>query len=351
LEEYRNFATRHALTQTKNNSDKIGDVYFKHRNRLKQVFIIVRFPLLVIQFIRIFKISNFDHILIVNGGYPGGVCCQAASIAWWLNRKKKSVFSFHNYSANSLRIRRMIESPIDILVSRSIGTLVSVSNDCLNSIYNRPFFKRIKNKRVVFNGIEDLLEHHHPNSGQIINLTKPYTVMIGTFEARKGHSFLLKSFQWVADRNAEVSLHIAGKGNVDEELRIKNEVLALGLQDRVYFHGFVETVVDLIANSSALLVPSQDYESFGLTIVEAMAMGIPVVATNVGGIPEVLEDGGGLVVSKDDTVEFGKAVLKIIEHKKEAQMIAAAGRKQFEIKFSSELMAKNYREILISVNK
>ena len=350
LEEFRNYATRHTLEQVKNNTSEVDNFFFRQSNRFKQIYRIAKFPLLVIQFIKKFKNSNFDHLLIVNGGYPGGLCCQAASIAWWLIRKRKSVFSFHNYSVNSRRIRRIIEFPIDILVSRSIGTLVSVSNDCLNSIYNRPFFESIKNKRVVFNGIEDLSKHHHLNSGQFSNLSKPYIVMIGTFEARKGHSFLLKSFQWVADRNKEVSLHIVGTGSLDEESRIKNEVLALGLQSRVYFHGFVEKVVELIANSSALLVPSQDYESFGLTIVEAMALCVPVVATNVGGIPEVLENGGGLVVSKDDTIEFGKAVLRIIDNKIEAHLIGAAGRNQFETNFSSDLMAKRYREILICGN-
>lgn len=351
LQEFTNYATQHTLAQTKNNLSLTDNSFFRMWKRLEEFYVIARFPGLVIQFFKKFKNSHFDHLLVVNGGYPGGMSCQAASIAWWLNRKKKSVFSFHNYSVNSLKKRRVLESPIDILVSRSVGTLVSVSNDCLISIYNRPFFKYIRDKKVVFNGIEDISKYQDPYAGQFRHLKKPYFVMIGTFEVRKGHSFLFKSFKWVTDRNKDVSLHIAGTGSLEEELRIKKEVSTLGLQNRIYFHGFVENVGDLIANSSALLVPSQDYESFGLTILEAMALGIPVVATNVGGIPEVLKNGGGLVVSKDDTVEFGKAALKILEENHEANVIAAAGRKQFEMEFSSSLMAKRYREILIGENR
>lgn len=351
IDEYRNFATRYTLAQNSKNSGEKDNFFFRWGKRYEELLIIARLPLLIIEFYKKFKNSNFDYLLIVNGGYPGGLCCRAASIAWWLSRKEKSVFVFHNYSVNSLKMRMIIESPIDMLVSRSVGTLVSISNDCLKSIYNRPFFKYVEKKKVIFNGIEDISKYQDPNVGQFSLLNKPYFAMIGTFEVRKGHSFLLKSFKWVTDRNKDVSLHIAGMGSLEDEIRIKNEITALGLQNRVYLHGFVEKVDELIANSAALLVPSQDYESFGLTIIEAMALGVPVVATNVGGIPEVLEDGGGLVVSKHDTTEFGKAGLKMIEEKIEAKAIGAAGRKRFEIEFSSTLMAKRYREVLIGIHE
>ena len=94
-------------------------------------------------------------------------------------------------------------------------------------------------------------------------------------------------------------------------------------------------------------MPSQSYESFGLTIIEAMAFGVPVVTTDVGGIPEVLADSGaGYVCSKDDPVEFGQNLKKIMADSSLAVELGKNGRKMFEKKYSAAKMAAQYSTII-----
>ena len=96
-----------------------------------------------------------------------------------------------------------------------------------------------------------------------------------------------------------------------------------------------------------VLVPSQSYESFGITIIEAMAMKVPVVATDVGGIPEVLDSSiGGIVCPKNDATVFGLAIIQFLENKEFADKVGKEGRLRFEQKFTSYEMALHYRDVL-----
>lgn len=79
-------------------------------------------------------------------------------------------------------------------------------------------------------------------------------------------------------------------GDGPERVLAEEEAQELGVQDEVFFLGKIDAVAPLLANADLFLLPSQS-ESFGLSALEALACGVPVVASNVGGIPEVVRDG------------------------------------------------------------
>ena len=96
-----------------------------------------------------------------------------------------------------------------------------------------------------------------------------------------------------------------------------------------------------------MVVPSQEYESFGLTIIEAMAFGVPVVVTNVGGMPEVLKDSNaGYVCSKDDPLEFADAIKSILSNPLLASELGKNSRLAFESRFMATKMTNSYRKLL-----
>jgi len=96
-----------------------------------------------------------------------------------------------------------------------------------------------------------------------------------------------------------------------------------------------------------MLVPSQSQESFNYTIIEAMALGTPVVATDVGGIPEVIgNQESGVVCPKDDLSEFSMSIINILSDKQLAKKLTYNGRKRFENNFRSEVMSHKYSLIL-----
>jgi N-acetyl-alpha-D-glucosaminyl L-malate synthase BshA len=79
-------------------------------------------------------------------------------------------------------------------------------------------------------------------------------------------------------------------GDGPERVQAEEEAVDLGVQDEVFFLGKIDAVAPLLANADLFLLPSQT-ESFGLSALEALACGVPVVASRAGGIPEVVQDG------------------------------------------------------------
>jgi glycosyltransferase involved in cell wall biosynthesis len=303
------------------------------------------FPWIVFQNARWLRKSSLDRLLVINGGYPGGLSCRSALLGWKLAGKRPlGVLSFHNYSVKPRFPRILVELPLDYLVSKSVGTIVSVSNGCLDSIKNRPFLGSFRNKKTIYNGIADPRDKATKLKAA---RGRSKCIMIGTLEKRKGHSFLLEAFRNILKSISNAELHIYGQGTSEEFLRIIQEIDDLGLKERVFLHPYEKEIIEKISSSSVLLVPSQAFESFGLTIIEAMSVGVPVVATDVGGIPEVLGNNvGGYVCSKDSSIQFADAAISVLRNQELAKEIGEQGRARFESLFINTVMSKEYEKIL-----
>lgn len=136
---------------------------------------------------------------------------------------------------------------------------------------------------VIHNGIdlerfEDKTPFAHP---------RPYVLAFGRLTYKKGFDLLLRAFARVAPAHPEVDLIVAGEGEEREALRAARR--DLGLEGRVLFPGRADSaeVVRLLNGCLFVVVPSRS-EPFGLTALEALAAGKPVLATRVGGMPEFL---------------------------------------------------------------
>jgi glycosyltransferase involved in cell wall biosynthesis len=122
----------------------------------------------------------------------------------------------------------------------------------------------------------------------------------------------------------------------DGELRGELEAQArrLGLAPHVRFAGWRDNVAEVLALADVFVLPSES-EGFGRVLVEAMAMGRPVVATNVGGIPDIVLDGEtGLLVEPADPAALASAVGALLDEPARAARLGAAGRARAESTFS-----------------
>jgi glycosyltransferase involved in cell wall biosynthesis len=244
----------------------------------------------------------------------------------------------------------MIENKVDKLVIKYSSHIVSVSNDCVRSLNNRPSFRGCKKTVCIYNGIDDPVRTFslESRSESIKRVKKNYCLMLATYESRKGHEYLLKAFKHVVQDFPNVELKIFGHGRVHEKKRVTDVVKNLGLESNVALSDFTKDTAELLAGASLLVVPSQDYESFGLTIIEAMAFGVPVVVTNVGGMPEVLGDSrAGYICSKEDPLEFAYAIKLILGNVEHALDLGLNGRREFLNRFSAQVMAQKYASIIV----
>jgi len=138
----------------------------------------------------------------------------------------------------------------------------------------------------------------------------------------------------------------------DGELRGELEAQAqrLGLVSHVHFTGWRDDVAEMLALADVFVLPSES-EGFGRVLVEAMAMGRPVVATNVGGIPDIVLDGEtGLLVEPANAAALADAVRALVDEPARAARLGAAGRVRAESTFSLgahvDAVERVYEEVL-----
>lgn len=116
----------------------------------------------------------------------------------------------------------------------------------------------------------------------------------------------------------------------------------------VDFKGFrsAKEIAEEYRAADILCCPSIWQEPFGNVLIEAMACGIPVVATRVGGIPEIAAEGGVELVEPNSAVELADALQKLIEDKRLRAQMAAAGLQSFQRCFTWSNINRQYREIV-----
>lgn len=162
----------------------------------------------------------------------------------------------------------------------------------------------------------------------------------GRLNTEKGHEILLRSFKRLQQRYPKISLKIAGDGPLREAL--EQLCKELGLSKHVIFMGYQNNMAEFLANID-LFVLSSHYEGFGLVLVEAMAAGLPVVATDVGGVREVVVDGKtGILVPSGQEDELAMGIEYIIDHPNLAYEYGQNGRKHAMERFSTEQMLRRH---------
>jgi glycosyltransferase involved in cell wall biosynthesis len=161
---------------------------------------------------------------------------------------------------------------------------------------------------------------------------------------------LLHAFRLVADACPSGHLLIAGDGPL--RAQIEAQVGALSLEQRVTFSGWRDDAPSVYAASDIYALTTWGWEGLPLTILEAMAAGLPVVATDAGGVPEAVANGEtGLLVARRDVEGLAKALRTLIEHPAQRQRMGSAGRARAEAHFALARMvaqtAAIYERLLV----
>ena len=153
---------------------------------------------------------------------------------------------------------------------------------------------------------------------------------------QKGHRTLVEAAAIVRERHPDVRFVVAGDG----ELRGELEALAAPLGDAFSFLGARDDVPDLLASFEVFAFPSR-FEGLCVSVIEAQASGVPVVATPVGGIRETVVEGEtGWLVPVDDAVALAERISWVLEHPTEARPVADEARRRARGQFSLETMVE-----------
>lgn len=185
--------------------------------------------------------------------------------------------------------------------------------------YQKAFSISEKKIHVIYNGIgtgkiEDGKNHN------IVKSTPYHIAYIGRLSSIKGVDLLLKAVKRVSAK-WPVQVHIVGDGPDRDKLEALSRQLTIS--EITCFHGQQLDIASYLKRVSIFVYPSRCQEIFGISIVEAMAYGVPCIASNVGGIPEIIEDGVSGYLFQSENVSDLASKLELVMEKIESDKIAA----------------------------
>lgn len=162
-------------------------------------------------------------------------------------------------------------------------------------------------------------------------------------EAQKGIAFLIEAMPAILARHPDVALALAGSGSLEAEL--KEKARALGVAEHVRFLGAYPQLLRFYPLLDFLVLPSL-WEGLPLCILEAMSLGLPIIATEVGGVGDALEDGWtARLVPPADPSALARAVIGFLDDPEGARELGSAGRRAFAERHDAAVMVRAYLEL------
>lgn len=165
----------------------------------------------------------------------------------------------------------------------------------------------------------------------------------GRLELGKGLEILLSAWQKIISLYPDAHLSILGKGSLKSILQ--NKARELHIDKQVTFKGEVENVDEYFKASDIFILPSFA-EGLSNALLEAMACGLPIVATNIGGTKEVIEnDVNGILVEPKNPEELAQAISSLIRDEKRAQRLGRNAQKTVKESYSLDRISKKYIQL------
>ncbi len=159
-------------------------------------------------------------------------------------------------------------------------------------------------------------------------------LFVGRLTAQKGVPILLAALAQALAVRPDLTLTLVGDG--PDRPALEAQAHSLGLSEAITFMGYrnQDEVADLLAASSALVLPSFA-EGVPVVLMEAMAAGLPVVATQIAGIPELVQDGiSGKLVAPSDEDALAEAIVEVVNSQEQAEAMGLAGRRRVSAEFN-----------------
>ena len=290
------------------------------------------------------KIIKFLNPLIVHahgvrGGWLGRLACIGPK-----KTAPKVIYTEHLWTSD-YRLKNPISHFfqifglwfLDLITSKTIAVSKAVADFLVKRGITRP-----EKLVVIYNGIE------LPKLSKLTKSTKLTKTIgfVGSLEKRKGIEWLIRAVPELKLKiqNEKLKIIIVGEGKEKENL--KKLTKKLKIENQVEFKGFVEKISDIYPTLDVYAQPSLD-EAFGISALEAMSFGVPVVASNVGGLRELLNlksDKCGILVPPKNESALAEVILKILKNEKLAKKMGKAAKKRASF-FTASKMVKETEKL------
>lgn len=297
-------------------------------------------------------LKKYDPDIIHTHGQRAGLIGRTAA----KNLPIKKVHTEHTYTHefrlgnpllhwSHLRAMRMLD--------RWTDQVIAVSNAVKKFMIEARLTK--PNKIVmIYNGINPkgakIIETDIEKFRQKFNLDKTDIVIgaVGSFNQAKDTSTLIHAFSRVAAKWSKAKLVLIGSGPLKRDLT--NLAKKLKLEDKIIFAGVVDNILPAMKTFNLFVLPSLS-EAFGITLLEAMRVDVPIVASRVGGIPEIITNKlNGILVEPKQPKKLAAAILNLINDKRLQRKLVGNYQSTLQ-KFTADKMVKQTETVYSSLLK
>ncbi len=311
----------------------------KHRG----IAVLWRLPTLLLELAHLARFLRAEKPEIVHGflfqAYvPGALAARLAGVPVVI-ASRRSLGRFKEGHPLYLSVERLANRVTDLVVANS----EAVRQDVLRQ-EGLPPAKVI----VILNGV-DPSRFADPAAGlplrQALDLhnRRPVVGVVANFRAYKGHEYFLEAWRQVYAEFPEGLALLLGEGSLRPTYEARAR--AMGLGESVRFLGVREDIPAVLTVLDLFVHPSRE-EGFPNAVLEAMAAGKPIVATNVGGTPEAVVHGeSGLLVPPEDPPALAEAMIRLLRRPAEAARLGEAARRRVVELFQVSSMIRQYEEV------
>lgn len=249
--------------------------------------------------------------------------------------------------ADRMRLRRRVLRTALFRFADRVGTVSQELQDCLvANVRVEPEKLRCLPNGVDLSRFDGRRRHGRVRSALAVADDTVVLVSVGRHDPVKDYPSLLHAFAPVAAEH-RAELWLLGQG--PDTQRLATLATELGVADRVRFLGFRDDVPDVLLDADAFVLPSVT-EGMSNALLEAMACGLPAIATRVGGNPELVVDRvTGALVPVGDVGSLTAELERVVGQPRTRQLWGTAARKRVEEVFSLEKMVRRYEELYLEL--
>jgi glycosyltransferase involved in cell wall biosynthesis len=226
----------------------------------------------------------------------------------------------------------------DYLYNRRVDGIIAISHKIAAVLVEGGVRKQ--KIRVIYTGVEP---ERFQIAGPIrLDSAEVLIATVAVLGERKGHQYLLEAAAFLKEAGYSLKYRFAGEGSQKEHLQ--KMAIELRLKEEVVFDGFVRDIPKFLSEIDIFVLPSL-YEGMGVAVLEAMAAGKPVVASNVGGIPELIEDGvTGLLVPPGDPNTLAMSISRLVSQRSLMNEMGTNGCERVRRHFTMTQTAKKIED-------
>lgn len=252
----------------------------------------------------------------------------------------KTIYTEHGRTE---KIKKKTKIAFKIL-NRFITETIVVTDYIKNYLLSNEGF-RAERVTVIPNGINITKDEPKKNDNALyeelgISENTMVVGIVARLDPIKNHKMLLKAFKIAVNKHSNIKLIIVGDGSLRGEL--ENLAKKYMIRKKVIFLGERKDIIKILGCIDVFVLCSKS-EGMSITLLEAMASGVPIIATRVGGNSSIIENGvSGILVESNEHIELAKEIVCLIKDDQKRKEISRAAKDRYEREFTLDKMVERY---------